>query len=68
MVTEGIRSVTHGNEEKHTGNHRSERCPTHLPRIDVPEEPSRERTDGRNNIGAIEDVVIGYFIRCECGT
>lgn len=55
-------------QEEHTGNHGSEGSTSHFSRIYVSQETDSEGTNGRDDIRAIEDVMIGDFIGSIRGT
>ncbi len=55
--------MTHRHKEQHAGDHGRERRAAHLARVDVPEQPDGERTDGGDDVGAVEDEVVRDLVR-----
>ena len=54
--------VTHGYQEEDTRNHGHERRSAHLTRIQIAKNTSCEGANRRDDIGAVEYEVIGYFV------
>jgi hypothetical protein len=57
---------TDGNVEESTRarNHQSERRPTHLTSIGISKKAGRKSVNWRDDISAVEDVIIGYSVGC----